>query len=72
MMLASAAPQRDPLHCAGSKVTPYCEERVRAGWSEHAIVQMLRKAGVSERLEREGLRHEGIELGLHGVRHKYR
>lgn len=49
---------------------PYCEERVRAGVLEHTSVQMLREAGVGERLEREGLRHEGIELGLHGVRHR--
>ena len=53
-----------------AKSRPYCEERVRAGVLEHTSVQMLREAGVGERLEREGLRHEGIELGLHGVRHR--
>jgi p-hydroxybenzoate 3-monooxygenase len=52
------------------KSRAYCEERVRAGVLEHTSVQMLREAGVGERLEREGLRHEGIELGLHGVRHR--
>jgi p-hydroxybenzoate 3-monooxygenase len=31
---------------------------------------MLHEAGVGERLGREGLRHEGIELGLNGVRHR--
>lgn len=46
----------------------YCEERVRAGVLEHTSVEMLRDAGVSDRLEKEGLRHEGIELGLNGVR----
>ena len=48
----------------------YCEERVRAGVLEHTSVEMLRDAGVSERLEREGLRHEGIEIGVNGVRHR--
>jgi p-hydroxybenzoate 3-monooxygenase len=48
----------------------YCEERLRAGVLEHTSVEMLRSAGVAERLEREGLRHEGIELGLHGRLHR--
>ncbi len=48
----------------------HCEERVRAGVLEHTSVAMLRQAGVGERLEHEGLRHEGIELGLAGVRHR--
>jgi len=50
----------------------YCEERVRAGVLEHASVELLRRAGVAERLDREGLRHEGIELGVNGVRHRIR
>jgi len=53
-----------------AKPRAYCEERVRAGVLEHTSVQMMRDAGVGARLEREGLRHEGIELGLHGVRHR--
>jgi p-hydroxybenzoate 3-monooxygenase len=48
----------------------YCEERVRAGVLEHTSVQMLHDAGVGVRLECEGLRHEGIELGLNGVRQR--
>jgi len=48
----------------------YCEERVRAGVLEHTSVQILQDAGVGERLTREGLRHEGIELGLNGIRHR--
>ncbi len=48
----------------------YCEERVRAGVLEHTSVQMLLDAGVGARLQREGLRHEGIDLGLKGVRHR--
>jgi p-hydroxybenzoate 3-monooxygenase len=48
----------------------YCEERVRAGVLEHTAVIMLRRAGVADRLDREGLRHEGIDIGLDGVRHR--
>ncbi len=48
----------------------YCEERIRAGVLEHTSVQMLRDSGVGERLDREGLQHGGIELGLDGVRHR--
>ncbi len=53
-----------------AKSRSYCEERVRAGVLEHTSVTMLRDAGVADRLNREGLRHEGIELGLNGVRHR--
>ena len=53
-----------------SKSRNYCEERVRAGVLEHTSVEMLRDAGVAQRLEQEGLRHEGIELGLHGRLHR--
>jgi p-hydroxybenzoate 3-monooxygenase len=53
-----------------AKPRTYCEERVRAGVLEHTSVAMLRGAGVAERLEREGLRHEGIELGLNGLIHR--
>jgi p-hydroxybenzoate 3-monooxygenase len=53
-----------------AKPRAYCEERVRAGVLEHTSVEMLHDAGVGARLEREGLRHEGIELGLNGVRHR--
>ncbi len=48
----------------------YCEERIRAGVLEHTSVQMLRDSGVGERLDREGLSHGGIELGLNGVRYR--
>jgi len=52
-----------------TRTRPYCEERVRAGVLEHTSVEMLRAAGVAERLEKESLRHCGIDLGLHGQRH---
>jgi p-hydroxybenzoate 3-monooxygenase len=50
------------------KSRAHCEERVRAGVLECTSVEMLRAAGVAERLDREGLRHEGIELGVDGKR----
>ena len=53
-----------------AKSRSYCEERVRAGVLEHTSVKMLHDAGVGDRLDREGLRHEGIELGLKGKRHR--
>ncbi len=65
------------LHLAGvssivleARSRAYCEERVRAGVLEHNSVEMLRSSGVGDRLDREGLRHDGIELGLNGVRHR--
>lgn len=53
-----------------AKKRSYCEERVRAGVLEHTTVEILRSAGVAHRLDREGLRHEGIELGLNGRLHR--
>jgi p-hydroxybenzoate 3-monooxygenase len=48
----------------------YCEERIRAGVLGHSTVDLLRQAGVADRLLREGMRHEGVELGLNGRRHR--
>ncbi|MBM0276621.1 4-hydroxybenzoate 3-monooxygenase [Micromonospora tarensis] len=44
----------------------YVERRLRAGVLEQGSVDLLRRAGVGERLHREGLRHEGIELRFAG------
>ncbi len=52
------------------KPRSYCEQRVRAGVLEHTSVEMLRNAGVGERLDREGLLHHGIEIGVNGERHR--
>ena len=46
----------------------YVEARIRAGVLEHGTVKLLEEAGVSDRLRREGLVHEGVELGLDGGR----
>jgi p-hydroxybenzoate 3-monooxygenase len=40
----------------------YVEHRIRAGVLEHGTVELLKEAGVGERLEREGMEHGGIEL----------
>jgi len=40
----------------------YCETRVRAGVLEHGTVELLKQAGAAERLQREGLQHQGIYL----------
>ncbi len=53
-----------------AKSRAHCEERVRAGVLEETSVELLRSAGVGERLIKQGLRHDGIELGLHGKRHR--
>ena len=46
----------------------YVEARIRAGVLEHGTVKLLEQAGVADRLHREGLVHEGVELGLDGGR----
>jgi p-hydroxybenzoate 3-monooxygenase len=48
----------------------YIEKRVRAGVLEHGTVETLRAAGVAQRLEREGLVHQGIELRFDGAGHR--
>ena len=44
----------------------YVERRVRAGLLEQNTVDLLRELGVGERLDREGLVHEGIQLRREG------
>jgi p-hydroxybenzoate 3-monooxygenase len=48
----------------------YVEKRVRAGVLEQGTVDLLCDTGVGERLIREGLRHEGIELRYLGTGHR--
>ncbi|MBY6207337.1 MULTISPECIES: 4-hydroxybenzoate 3-monooxygenase [Halomonas] len=42
----------------------YVLGRIRAGVLEQGMVDLLREAGVSERMEAEGLPHEGFELAF--------
>nr|BFE88277.1 hypothetical protein GCM10020093_108780 [Planobispora longispora] len=48
----------------------YVERRVRAGVLEQGTVDTLVESGVGERLLREGLVHEGIELRYGGAGHR--
>jgi p-hydroxybenzoate 3-monooxygenase len=48
----------------------YVEHRVRAGVLEQTSVALLRELGVAERLDREGLVHDGINLAFEGRRHR--
>jgi len=52
------------------KSRSYVESRIRAGVLEHGTVQLLCDSGVGERLKREGMRHEGINLGFCGQLHR--
>ncbi|MDO9712973.1 4-hydroxybenzoate 3-monooxygenase [Paracraurococcus lichenis] len=65
------------LHRAGiesvileAKSRPYVEERIRAGLLEQGTVDILTGTGVGDRLHREGLPHEGIELRFDGQGHR--
>ena len=48
----------------------YVEHRVRAGVLEQGTVDLLNEIGVGDRLRREGLVHDGIELQFAGERHR--
>jgi len=41
-------------------------ERVRAGVIEHGSAEVLRKAGLGERMDRDGFVHEGVKLAFGG------
>jgi p-hydroxybenzoate 3-monooxygenase len=47
----------------------YVEARIRAGLLEQGTTEVLREAGVGERLDREGLVHGGIYLRFDGGSH---
>src|SRR5205085_8065257 len=47
----------------------YLEHRIRAGVLEQGTVELLRDAGVAERLDSEGIVHGGIHLQFDGERH---
>jgi len=47
----------------------YVERRIRAGVLEQGTVELLREAGVGERMDREGIVHHGINLQFDGERH---
>ncbi|NUP14804.1 MAG: 4-hydroxybenzoate 3-monooxygenase [Streptomyces sp.] len=64
------------LHRAGvdcvvleSRTREYVEQRQRAGMLEQGTVHALHEAGAAERLQAEGLVHQGIELRFARERH---
>ena len=52
------------------KTSEYVLARIRAGLLELGTVGLLDLVGVSARLHREGLVHDGIELAFGGARHR--
>ncbi|MFR9728169.1 4-hydroxybenzoate 3-monooxygenase [Saccharopolyspora sp. MS10] len=53
-----------------SRSREHVEHRQRAGILEHGTVEVLRACGAGDRLDREGLVHEGIELRFGGTGHR--
>jgi p-hydroxybenzoate 3-monooxygenase len=51
------------------KSRAYVEARIRAGVLEQGTVDLLERAGVAERLRREGIVHHGIHFQFDGERH---
>ncbi len=65
------------LHQAGiesviveSCTREYVEARIRAGVLEQGTVDLLNSAGLGERMQREGLTHNGIEIRFNGNGHR--
>jgi p-hydroxybenzoate 3-monooxygenase len=65
------------LHLAGidtiiieHRSREYVLSRIRAGVLEQGMVEMLERAGVGARLQREGLVHEGFDILFGGMRHR--
>ena len=48
----------------------YCEQRVRAGVLEQGTVDLLVEMGVGERMKREGLIHDGVEIRFRARGHR--
>src|SRR5881394_1712777 len=65
------------LHLAGidsfiieNRAQDYVIERVRAGVLEQSTVDLMVKNGVGERLQREGMFHDGIYINVFGKRRR--
>jgi len=52
-----------------TRTREYVESRIRAGILEHSTVELLRSAGLGDRITREGDEHRGIYLQWPGERH---
>jgi p-hydroxybenzoate 3-monooxygenase len=51
-----------------ARTRDYVEARIRAGVLEQGTVDLLEEAGVADRLHREGLVHDGVEIATGGRR----
>jgi len=62
---------REGIDCVvlEARCREYVEKRVRAGLLEQNTVDLLHDLDVAERLDREGLEHNGIYLRYHGENH---
>jgi p-hydroxybenzoate 3-monooxygenase len=65
------------LHRAGissiiieNRSRAYVEARVRAGVLEHWTTELMSELGVGARMRKEGLVHEGIDIGINGERRR--
>ncbi|HXR12873.1 MAG TPA: 4-hydroxybenzoate 3-monooxygenase, partial [Gaiellaceae bacterium] len=47
----------------------YVQQRIRAGVLEQGTVELLREAGIAQRMDRDGIVHHGIHLQFEGERH---
>ncbi|WP_407288348.1 4-hydroxybenzoate 3-monooxygenase [Streptomyces sp. BP-8] len=63
---------RSGIDCAvlESRERDYVEQRQRAGILEQGTVDVLRACGAGERMDREGMVHDGIELRYDGQVHR--
>src|SRR6478736_319464 len=48
----------------------YIENRIRAGLIEHWAADLLADVGVGERMQRDGMLHWGINIGINGDLHR--
>jgi p-hydroxybenzoate 3-monooxygenase len=53
-----------------SRNRQYVVDRVRAGVLEQGTVDLMLETGLGERLQKQGMRHEGIYLAFEGTRHR--
>jgi p-hydroxybenzoate 3-monooxygenase len=65
------------LHLAGissiiieNRSRDYIENRIRAGLIEHWAADLLTEVGAGARMQREGLKHWGINIGINGDLHR--
>src|SRR4249919_231682 len=53
-----------------NRTRDYIENRIRAGLIEHWAADLLADVGVGERMQREGMLHWGINIGINGDLHR--